>query len=248
MLLTNKHKYDNMKYEHNILRGVYMNIVFKSFIALAALVGAVTFVAPAAHATTTSTCVDGSVRSNLAVTWNSNSNVTVATVGNKPLCNDVTVFFSSYTMPDNYNGKPFTNNPTASPQTIFGNATAVLKKGETKATTMAIELPESCKNIQVDVYYAPKIETVGPKGHANQYITGKIINKTQAECTPETPPVTPEVPTPEAQTPETPAPVVNIPEVPAELPHTGPSLATMTIGTVLSTATYAAFYIRNKRR
>ena len=227
-----------------------MNIVFKSFIALAALTGALTFVAPSANATNTSTCVDGSLRSNLVVTWKSNSNVTVATANNKPLCNDVTLFFSSYTMPDNYNGQPFTHNPTASPQTIFGNATAVLKKGEAKATTMAIELPESCKNIQVDVYYAPKIETVGSNGHGNQYISGKIIKKAQNECTPVTPPVTPEVPTPEAQTPETPAPVVVLPEeVPAELPHTGSSLAgTMTIGTVLSTATYAGLYFRNKRR
>ncbi len=226
-----------------------MNIVYKSFIALAALAGVLTLVAPSANATDTSTCVDGSVRSNLSVTWNSNSNVTVKTASNKPLCNDVTVFFSSYTMPDNYNGQPFMHNPTASPQTIFGNATAVLKKGEAKATTMAIEMPKSCKNIQVDVYYAPKIETVGSNGHGEQYISGKIINKTQTECTPETPPVTPEVPTPEAQTPETPAPVVEIPQTPVELPHTGSSLAgTMTIGTILSTATYAALYIRNKRR
>lgn len=226
-----------------------MNIVFKSFIALAALAGALTVVAPAAHATNTSTCVDGSIRSNLSVTWNSNSNVTVKTANNKPLCNDVTVFFSSYTMPDNYNGQPFMHNPTASPQTIFGNATAVLKKGEAKATTMAIEMPKSCKNIQVDVYYAPKIETVGSNGHGEQYISGKIIKKTQAECTPETPPVTPEVPTPEAQTPETPAPEVSIPETPVELPQTGGDLVgTMTLGTVLSTATYAGLYFRNKRR
>ncbi len=226
-----------------------MNILSKSLIAFTATMGLIAIAAPSASATNQSTCVDGNVRANLSVTWNTNGNVTVGTKDNKMLCNDVTLFFSSYTMPDNYNGQPFMHNPTASPQTIFGNATAVLKKGEAKTVAMAINLPESCKNIQVDVYYAPKIETVGSNGHGNQYISGKIINKTQNECTPVTPPVTPEVPTPEAQTPETPAPEVNIPEVPAELPHTGGGLAgTMTVGTVLSTATYAGLYFRSKRR
>ena len=228
-----------------------MNIVFKSLLALVAVTGIVAYAAPASHATTAttaSTCVDGSVQSNLVVTWKTNGSVTVATKGNKPVCNDVTLFFSSYTMPDNYNGQPFMHNPTASPQTIFDNATAVMKKGEeAKTVAMNINLPESCKNIQVDVYYAPKIETVGTNGHGEQYISGKIINKTQGECAP----VTPEVPTPEAQTPETPAPEVIIPatEMPAEMPKTGSELAgTAVIGTVLSAATYAGLLIRNKRR
>jgi hypothetical protein len=223
-----------------------MNIVFRSLFALVAVTGIVAFAAPSAHATVASTCVDGSIRSNLVVTWKNNSNVTVGTVSNKPLCNDVTLFFSSYTMPDSYNGQPFMHNPTASPQTIFDNVTAVMKKGEAKTISLDINLPESCKNTQVDVYYAPKIETVGSNGHGNQYISGKIINKTQGECAP----VTPEVPTPEAETPPTPAPEVNLPEeTPAELPQTGPGLAgTMTIGTVLSTVTYAGLYLRSKRR
>lgn len=60
-------------------------------------------------------------------------------------------------MPDNYNGKPFNSNPTATPQTIFDNAPASLEKDSTKPVKLAIKLPEACKNIQVDVYYAPKI-------------------------------------------------------------------------------------------
>jgi hypothetical protein len=234
-----------------IICEVFMNIVFKSLLALVAVTGIVATAAPATYATTASTCVDGSVRSNLVVTWKTNGSVIVGTASNKPLCNDVTLFFSSYTMPDNYNGQPFIHNPTASPQAIFDNATAVMKKGEAKVVALNIKLPESCKNTQVDVYYAPKITTVGTNGHGEQYISGKIIKKTQNECTPVTPPVTPEVPTPEAQTPETPAPEVIIPatEMPAEMPKTGPELAgTVVTGTVLSAATYAGLLVRNKRR
>ncbi len=227
-----------------------MNLLTKGLFAVAAVTSIVAITAPSAHATNqSSTCVDGSTRANLTVAWNTNGNVTVGTKSDQPLCDDVNVFFSSYTMPDNYNGKPFANNPTASPQTIFDNTSVVMKKGENKKITLKINLPESCKNTQVDVYYAPKIETVTSKGHGNQYISGKIISKTQNECTPETPPTTPEVPTPEAQTPETPAPEVTVPETPAEMPHTGPELGmTATVGTLLSAATYAGFYIRNKRR
>jgi len=194
-----------------------------------------------------STCVDGKNSGNLVVTWISNSEVTVGTVKNKPLCNDLDLHFSSYTMPDNYNGKPFNNNPTATPQTIFDNAPASLEKGSTKPVKLAIKLPEACKNIQVDVYYAPIIETVSQAGHGSQYISGKIISKTNDACTPDVP-VTPVVPTPEAQTPETPKPVVIIPSTPLELPKTGNSLlSTIAAGTLLSVSTYAAVLFATKR-
>lgn len=239
-----------MTVERNLIREVYMNLLVKGLLVVTAVAGFATAAAPSVGATNnSSTCVDGSARGNLTVAWNSNGNVTVGTKGDKPLCNDVNVFFSSYTMPDNYNGQPFTNNPTASPQAIFDNASVVMKKGENKNVTLKINLPASCKNTQVDVYYAPKIETVTSKGHGNQYISGKIISKTQNECTPETPPTTPEVPTPEAETPETPAPEVTIPETVTEMPKTGiEASATAVVGTVLSAATYAGLYIRNKRR
>jgi hypothetical protein len=232
-------------------REVFMNIISKSIIVLASIAGLVAASTPAAHATNMPTCVDGNVRSNLVVTWKSNSSVTVGTVGNKPVCNDTTVLFSSYTMPDNYNGKPFTNNPTASPQSVFDTTTAVIKKGTSQAVAMTIDLPDACKNIQVDTYYGPEIKVVGPKGHANQYISGKIVVKSKNSCTPATPEEpTPEVPTPEAQTPETPAPeVVITPEMPAELPETGNGFAaTAAISTVLSATTYAAVYLISKRR
>lgn len=220
--------------------------------ALCAVLSAVAINTPSVSAT--NTCVDGSKRSNLSVTWNSTSKVSVHTVSNKPLCADTTLYFSSYTMPDNYNGAPFANNPTASPQSIFSSKSVVLKKGTTGTAQMSIQLPEACKNIQVDLYYAPEIKTVGPEGHGKQYITGKIIKKTVNECTPTTPetPEEPEVPTPEAQTPPTPAPEVKVadpaPQVEA-LPQTGVNIATIiAAGTLIAGTAYAVTYAINKRQ
>lgn len=231
-----------------------MNIFLKSLIVSVSVASLAVLAVPSAHATNQATCVDGSVRSNLAVTWNSSDNVTVDTVGNKPLCTDTTIYFSSYTMPDNYNGKAFSNNPTASPQAIFDTTSTVLTKGATKPVTMSIKLPEACKNVQVDTYYGPEITTVTAAGHGSQYITGKILPKTVDTCAPvtsETPPVTPPVvPTPEAQTPPTPAPeVVVTPQAPAELPHTGSSTAAIVAtSAALSVMTYAGVLVASKRR
>lgn len=226
-----------------------MKALLKGLLVTGAVIISTIALASSTSATNNSTtCVDGKVRSNLIVTWKSNSEVTVGTVNNKPLCNDVNIHFSSYTMPDTYNGKPFYNNPTATPQTIFDDAPATLKKDSKTPVTLKIELPEACKNIQVDVYYAPKIVTVSKEGHGAQYISGKIVSKTTDTCTPEVP-VTPEVPTPEAQEPETPKPVVVIPVTPAELPETGVGeLRTVLIASIVSLGTYLGVYFGAKRR
>lgn len=227
-----------------------MNTLVKSLlISGAVIISTVAFASSTGATNNSSTCVDGKKRSNLIVTWKSNSEVTVGTVHNKPLCEDVNIHFSSYTMPDNYNGKPFTNNPTASPQTIFDDAATTLKKDSTKPATLKIELPEACKHMQVDVYYAPKITTVLKEGHGAQYISGKIVSKTSDTCTPDEPPVTPEVPTPEAQEPETPKPVVIIPTTPAELPETGAGdLKAIAAAIVLSVGAYLGIYFVANRR
>jgi hypothetical protein len=227
-----------------------MNLITTSIISAIAVTGVLTMVAPSVGATDQTSCIDGSVRSNLKVTWISSNSVTVGTVGSKPLCKDVPVFFSSYTMPDTYNGQPFKNNSTASPQTIFDNQTVVLKKGTTTASAMTIKLPEACKSIQVDVYHGPKIDIVDAKGHGKQYISGKILQKTQDTCAPITPEtsVPPVTPVTEAQTPETPAPQVVIPVTPAELPRTGSSAFILTaLGSILAVATYAAADFSYKR-
>jgi hypothetical protein len=227
-----------------------MNLITTSIFSAVAVIGALTVAAPSASATDQTSCIDGSVRSNLKVTWISSKSVTVGTVANKPLCEDVPVFFSSYTMPDSYNSKPFKNNPTASPQTIFDNKTIVLKKGAVAPSAISIKLPEACKHVQVDVYHGPKIDIVDAKGHGMQYISGKILPKTQDTCAPVTPEasVTPVVPVPEAQTPETPAPQVVVPVTPTELPRTGSSAFTMTaLASILLSATYAVAYAIGKK-
>lgn len=224
-----------------------MNTLVKSLFIAGAVIASTIAIAPTASATSNTSCVDGTKRSNLTVTWKSNSEVTVGTVNNKPLCKDVALHFSSYTMPDNYNGKPFNDNPTATPQAIFDNIPITLKKDATAPVKAAIKLPEACKNIQVDVYYAPKIEVVSKEGHGAQYISGKIISKTAEACTPDVP-ATPEVPTPEAQDPETPAPVVVIPSTPAELPKTGNDSSIFAVAAALSVATYAAVYAGTKKQ
>lgn len=214
--------------------------------------------APRAYATNgpSSTCVNGSQRSNLAVAWNTNGNVSFKTMNGKPLCDDVTLFFSSYTMPDNYDGKGFSNNPTASPQTIFDSASYVMKKGTTGASTLSIKLPEACKNIQVDLYYAPEIKTVTAAGHGRQYITGKIISKTVNSCdttptTPTTPETPPTVPPQEAQTPETPPAQVTV-ETPAptpeSLPNTGSNIVLpIAVSALVAVLGYAGSLAVSKR-
>ncbi len=224
-----------------------MKTIVKNLLLAVALGASTLAIASEAGATqNANTCVDGRLHENIAVTWNSNSEVTVGPRNNGPLCNDIEIHFSSYTMPDTYNGQPFANNPTASPQTIFDDSSVVLKKGSKTPVKLNIDLPKACKNIQVDVYFAPKIETVRANGHGDQYLTGKIINKTTDVCDT---PVTPEVPTPEAQEPETPAPEVVIPTVPVELPETGNGASTLlTTASLLSVSTYAGVLAAAKRR
>lgn len=226
-----------------------MKVIGQSIIGLASLVGIVGLTAPGAYASDDANCVDGSSKSNLVVTWKSNSVVTVSTVHDKPVCADTALLFASYTMPDDYNGKPFGNNPTASPQHLFDSTSATLKKGESRAVTMEINLPEACKNTQVDLYYPPEITTPGPEGHGEQYIKGKILVKTEDACAPVTPEQpTPEQPTPEQSTPETPA-ATPTPVVPAELPQTGSGLADALMnGVLLSVVTYLAAYVVTRRR
>lgn len=225
-----------------------MKIVGVSIIGLASLASVIGLTAPSTYASDDTTCVDASVAGNLTVTWKSNGSVIVGTK-NKPVCKDTTLFFSSYTMPDSYDGGGF--NSTATPQQQFDSTSVVLKKGTSADVNLTVKLPDACKNMQIDLYYPPEITTVGPQGHGSQYITGKMLVKTADTCTP--PPVV-EQPTPTPSAPETPVvptstPAPAAPVVPTELPQTGSSLAsTLTNGAILSVVTYLAAYAIVKRR
>jgi hypothetical protein len=138
------------------------------------------------------TCIDGSVQQNLDVTWVSPSEVTVQTVNDQPLCNAVSIDFSSYVMPASYNGQGFylaydpTNpannvpNPTAFPQTVFDNQSATLAAGTDGLTTLDTNLPGACNNTQVDVYYGPEVTTIGPNGNGTANIVSQIYPSTTA--------------------------------------------------------------------
>lgn len=225
----------------------------KILMVTALTIGTAFVAAPSASATTDkSNCADASIRSNLRVIWKDSGSITVGTVGDKPVCKDTTVYFSSYTMPDNYNGKPFRKNPTATPQIQFDSASAILRKDTAKPLALSIKTPASCKNAQVDVYYGPEIKTVGPLGHGSQYISGKIIAKSEQTCqAAEQPKPVVTVPQAEAQQPPTPAGKVDVLAAstvvtPAELPHTGPS-SVFTLGAALSGLTYGGSLLLRRR-
>lgn len=214
-----------------------MNTFSKSLIIAGVIASAAIVSAPSAQATNNASCIDGTKSSNLKVTWKSHSNVTIASVGNKPLCADTTLYFSSYTVPDTYDGKGF--NASAAPQTIFDSTSVVLKKDVVPSANLTITLPEACKHKQVDVYYGPEIKHVDAKGHGAQFISGYVISKTLDKCEPVTP--TPEEPKP-TPVPPVVVPVAPVPVTPTELPKTGSVDSTAVVMALLSAATYAGAY------
>jgi hypothetical protein len=184
--------------------------------------------------------------------------VTVQTLHDEPLCSAITIDFSSYVMPSNYDGTGFYRtydmndpannvpNPTAFPQTIFDNQSATLAAGTDGLTTLTINLPATCDNAQVDVYYAPELTTLGPTGNGTANIVSNIYPATTTCPCPAVPvttnPSTPPVPAaPVTTTPNngnggmgagspaattaavTPNPPVTTP-APAELANTGQPL------------------------
>ncbi len=219
-------------------------------------------------------CVDGSDAQMLNVSaitrdaTKSVAGVTVTTINGGLLCEDITLYFSSYEMPDNYDGKGFENNPTAYPQTIFSSVHLTLKKGTNGQSAFIVELPSKCKNVQVDLYYGPEIRTVGPNGHGTQNILAEIYTA-ENSCTPgnggggdngggTTPPVTPTTPitpVPGNGGGDTPKPEKVIQKAaeptvtPAELPRTGASSNLgMLYVLLLAAMTYGAVYIVNPKR
>ncbi len=217
-------------------------------------------------------CIDGKIQQSLHITWLSNSSVAIKTANGALLCDDVTVYFSSYTMPDNYDGNGFYGNPTATPQHIFHSNWVVLKKGTDGSSHLSVDLPDRCKNVQVDVYYGPEIAYVGPEGHGTQNIESKVYLKDTCHCEPgqggveepNNPPVTPvtpttpvvPTPTPEVVVPTKPVGgkgAVSVAPIPAELPETGAvspmtsTLYALLLGAAVYAITLATQYRRNEQ-
>ena len=157
--------------------------IVSAVVAIAAIGGFALTNSPSVRATDPSVaCTKGDSKFDFTGEWTSRDTVTFSTKDNVKLCNDVNVWISSYTMPDNYDGGKFMNNPTATPQTKFSSKQITLKAGTTGATTTTISVPALCKNIQVDAYLGDEVVTVGPEGHDGMAFATKMIQKTINSC------------------------------------------------------------------
>lgn len=221
--------------------------------AAIAAIGMVSLSGAPTYATDTTECVNGSQAGNYRVVWSDDgASVTLATKNGKPVCDDVHMFLSSYTMPKQYDGRPFIVNDgvnkTAVPQALFASKAITLQKGDS-TETWTIAVPKACENKQVDVYYGPELQNVTADEHhgSHGYISGIIVRKTEAACVtaqePQTPPVVEEEPVVVDLEPTTPKEekaeaVVATPAPVAELPRTGAAAMPLFGALMLAGATY----------
>lgn len=127
-------------------------------------------------------CVDGYTRANLHLDWSPSGKVIITTVNGAPLCADVTVFLSTYTLPKSYDGSGIFDDSSL-PQQKFSSTSALLLKGTTGGVTLATAVPDSCTDYQLDAYYDPEVSSVSYSGHGSQLIYGKIYVHTATDCT-----------------------------------------------------------------
>ncbi len=127
-------------------------------------------------------CVDGYVRDNLDFQWSPSGIVSVQTVGDQLLCDDVTVYLTDYTLPSTYDGSGVFDDSSI-PQEKFASAHVVLAKGTTGGATLQIDVPDACTDYQLDLYYAPEVNEVSYSGHGAQLIYGDIYLHTKTDCT-----------------------------------------------------------------
>lgn len=137
---------------------------------------------PSPIAATNEECVDGWKHDNIGFDWTESiDTITVFTLDGKPVCEDVTFFFSSYVMPDTWDGEGW--NETASPQQLFASVSATFESDTPAPTaTLTVQLPEECKDAQLDLYFAPEVQTViYPVGHGEQNIISDF-RYAESEC------------------------------------------------------------------
>lgn len=155
----------------------------------AAAIGITSLITTASATATTgsaSTCVDGTVRSNIKYVWDGHDTITVSTKDGKAVCKDTTLFFSAYVMPDTWDGDGF--NETAVPQTLHKSVSVTFKAGEAKPSKkLVVPMPHECKNVQTDLYLAPEqtqvtwTDRIGDRLIAAKHLAG------MGECQRETP-------------------------------------------------------------
>lgn len=146
------------------------------------------------------TCVDGTDASNLSVVWNNNSQITINTKSNLPLCNDLTLYYSTYRMPSNYDNQGFSvANTTSYPQTMLQSYELNLAAGTYGLWIKNVPLPDYCYNTQADIYYGPEVTAIGGDalgyhadgtpissgvGHGAQNIKSVVFLKDPGQCVP----------------------------------------------------------------
>lgn len=154
--------------------------LFGGFITVSAVALVLaTVTTPAAAAS----CVKGDKATDFTGTIVSKDTMSIVTKSGGKLCDDVKVNFSSFKLPLTYNGKGFSNNPTAIPQYLYANKTVTLKKGTTGKTTVTVSVPDECTPHQIDAYLGEvrtSIET--SEGLKGKRIVGEIFNKTKDDC------------------------------------------------------------------
>lgn len=193
-------------------------------------------------------CIDGKNRTNFTAQWDGYGKVTVTTKDGKAICEDATVYFSAFVMPDTWDGKGF--NDTAVPQTLHKSVSATIKAKKTNSSTkLELTLPEDCKNVQVDVYLAPEQTEVTKDNQIGGRLIAAKHKKAVGECQ-TTPPVVEEPETP-VEEPEvlgetTVTPEVTPEEAPATLPETGIAPVGLIAAAITAAGAYAAVYRSRK--
>jgi hypothetical protein len=156
-------------------------------------------------------CADGSNLNELAVDWSSSSQLSIWTRTRLPFCDDVTLYYSTYSMPDTYDNNGFYTDPsrgilnvTSVPQDLQTSIKLTLKAGLYGLTDQTVPVPNLCYNTQADVYYGPEVTSLGadglgyhadgtpvptsstePLGHGTQYVASQLYPKaTTSTCGP----------------------------------------------------------------
>lgn len=142
------------------------------------------------------TCLPN-VASSFETTWPDRANKPGEAIvrAKGPLCQDVTVWFSSYTLPKNYDNSGLFGGPTSYPQARYASTKIVMQKGTTGEQTVRVKEPNLCETAaQFDIYpREQEITQITDKGGIFSYgvpwAVGFVVKRDQSKCPPPTPPV-----------------------------------------------------------
>lgn len=175
------------------------------------LAGVVAFVAPTYAETDRSNlkgtkCLRGNIRQHFVIDWDADERGgTVRTKDNAPLCEDTPLMVSTFTLPENYNGKGWwlydqdRLNPTVVPQTLYKTERFTMKAGTNGNIKFRTALNPACGRwVQTDAYVRDQeiTQIVGKGGIEDRIIQGAITKNPDCKPAPQ-----PEKPAPEVEKP-----------------------------------------------